>query len=200
MPPSVEPVAPPDAAEGQAEEAAASAEAVAADSGSEEVAEAAPAADAAPSDDVGPEPADEVTESEAAPEPADAGTAEGTEPAEEIEPARPMTLEDAVEAGDDQNILRELYKEVTAIAEGIWTKEIPPPARVWERVSVSDWYEKSFSALGLRPLSDFYGIISKVDRRMRDGASKEDLQEFLKESNFAQTLLALRDMFQKNDI
>ncbi len=113
---------------------------------------------------------------------------------------RELTFNDALAAGDDQTIFRELYKEVTAIAEGIWTKDIPPPARVWEMVAVSDWYEKGFSTLGLRPLSDFYDIISKVDRKMREGAAKEQLQDFLKEANFAQTLLALRDMFQKNHI
>jgi hypothetical protein len=35
---------------------------------------------------------------------------------------------------------------------------------------------------------------------MRQGIKKEELQEFLKDANFAQTLLALRDMFQKNHI
>ena len=54
--------------------------------------------------------------------------------------------------------------------------------------------------LGLKPISDYYEIISKVDEKMRDGISKEDLQQYLKESNFAQILLALRDMFQRNAI
>jgi hypothetical protein len=144
--------------------------------------------------------ADAVSE-EASPTPAtDEQPATEAAATPDPEPARPASLEDAVKAGDAQVILRELYKEVTAIAEGIWTKDIPPPARVWEKVSVSDWYENGFSSLGLRPLSDFYDIIAKVDKKMRDGAKKEELQEFLKESNFAQTLLALRDMFQKNQI
>jgi len=120
------------------------------------------------------------------------------EPAE-VDPQE-LSFEDALDAGDSQIILRELYKEVTGIAEGIWTKDIPPPARVWEMVSVSDWYENSFSELGMRPASDFYDIISKVDRRMREGSTKDQLQDYLKESNFAQILLALRDMFQKNHI
>jgi hypothetical protein len=35
---------------------------------------------------------------------------------------------------------------------------------------------------------------------MRAGGTKKDLQEFLKETNFAKTLLALRDMFQANNL
>jgi hypothetical protein len=111
-----------------------------------------------------------------------------------------LGLEAALEGNHHQIVLRELYREVTTIAEGIWTKDIPPAAKVWDRVSVSRWYEESFSSLGLRPLSDFYDIIAKVDQRMRAGVTREELQRFLKEVNFAQTLLALRDMFQRNAI
>lgn len=111
-----------------------------------------------------------------------------------------MTLETALEENNQQVILRELYREVTTIAEGIWVKDIPPPARAWEKVSVSSWYEEQFSPLGLRPLSDFYDIIAKVDQRMRTGSTREDLQKYLKEVNFAQILLSLRDMFQRNHI
>jgi hypothetical protein len=49
-------------------------------------------------------------------------------------------------------------------------------------------------------VSDYYEIMSKVDQQMRDGVAKEELQEYLKTSSFAQILLALRDMFQRNEI
>jgi hypothetical protein len=111
-----------------------------------------------------------------------------------------LGLDAALEGNHHQVVLRELYREVTSIAEGIWTKDIPPAARVWDRVSVSSWYSENFSGLGLRPLSDFYDIIAKVDHQMRTGVSRDELQRFLKEVNFAQTLLALRDMFQRNAI
>ena len=111
-----------------------------------------------------------------------------------------LGLDAALEGNHHQVVLRELYREVTSIAEGIWTKDIPPAAKVWERVSVSSWYAENFSGLGLRPLSDFYDIIAKVDHQMRTGVSRDELQRFLKEVNFAQTLLALRDMFQRNAI
>jgi hypothetical protein len=111
-----------------------------------------------------------------------------------------LSLDAALEGNHHQVVLRELYREVTSIAEGIWTKDIPPAARVWDRVSASSWYSENFSGLGLRPLSDFYDIIAKVDHQMRTGVSRDELQRFLKEVNFAQTLLALRDMFQRNAI
>jgi hypothetical protein len=35
---------------------------------------------------------------------------------------------------------------------------------------------------------------------MREGTPREEIQQHLKGSNFAQILLALRDMFQRNEI
>lgn len=207
LPPPVEPVKPPDDMAPPAAPTPPTAEA--ADPPPAEREPDPPPADttvdeAAPTAAVNPEPVPEPS-AEAPPEaprrvPGDPipESAEDDDPSSEV--PRDLTFQDALEAGDDQTILRELYKEVTTIAEGIWTKDIPPPARIWQLVSVSDWYEKGFSDLGLRPLSDFYDIISKVDRKMREGAAKDQLQDFLKEVNFAQTLLALRDMFQKNHI
>jgi superfamily I DNA/RNA helicase len=118
--------------------------------------------------------------------------------AEDTEDETPLDV--ALKENDHQTVLRALYREVTAIAEGLWTSDIPPTANVWSQVRVSPWYEAQISKLGLKPLSDFYGVIDKVDDRMQDGIAKDQLQEFLKGSNFAQILLALRDMFQKNNI
>jgi len=67
-------------------------------------------------------------------------------------------------------------------------------------VVASDWYEVNFSRLGLQPLSVFHEVTEKVDKKLRSGADRSELQEFLKETNFAKTLLALRDMFQANNI
>jgi hypothetical protein len=109
-------------------------------------------------------------------------------------------LQTALEEGETRTILRALYQEVTNTAENIWSRDVLPNTSVWNRVSTSTWYEENFSKLGLKPVSDYYEIISNVDEKMRDGISKEDLQQYLKESNFAQILLALRDMFQRNEI
>jgi hypothetical protein len=160
-----------------------------------------------PTEEAPPAATEEITEAprrEAqTAEPAPSATPPDGEPETEEKhstPAKEPGFEEAIEAGASQVILRELYREVTAIAEGIWTKEVLPQAKAWDKVCVSSWYENNFSELGLRPLSDFYEIISKVDGRMRSGISKEELQGFLKDANFAQVLLALRDMFQRNHI
>jgi hypothetical protein len=112
----------------------------------------------------------------------------------------PAALEAALEEQDHRVILRQLYKEVMTIAEGMWSNDTPPLPMVWEKVRVSEWYESNFSSCGLKPLSDFYDVISQIQDRSRDGMTRDQLQQFLKESNFAQLLLALRDMFQKNQI
>jgi hypothetical protein len=132
--------------------------------------------------------------------------ADDVESPEEEAPASPTeepdvnAIDAALEEGDDIAVLRQLYREVTKTAEGIWTSDVLPNTRIWKKVSASRWYEEGFSRLGLKPVSDYYEIIAKVDQQMRDGSSKEELQEYLKGSNFAQILLALRDMFQRNQI
>ena len=82
----------------------------------------------------------------------------------------------------------------------IWTTDQVPANPVWERVSTNSWYESNFSRLDLRPLSDFFELISQVRSKLKGGSSKADIQSFLNDSRFATILLALRDMFQKNDI
>jgi hypothetical protein len=112
----------------------------------------------------------------------------------------PQKLDEALSTNDHRTVLRELYREVTAIAEGVWSSEVTPAPMVWEQVTSSDWYERNFSRLGLQPLSVFYEVTAKVDKKVRAGAERKELQEFLKETNFAKTLLSLRDMFQANNI
>lgn len=112
---------------------------------------------------------------------------------------RPSLLQ-SLESGDSRSVLRELYREVTTIADGIWTSGTAPSTPLWDAVSTSSWYEQNFSKAGLRPLSDFYEVVSQVTTRIDDGVARPELQKFLKDNNFAQVLLALRDMFQRAGI
>ena len=109
-------------------------------------------------------------------------------------------LTQVVGSGDSTSILRELFKEVTSLAESLWSSDVPPPQTVWREVRISSWYEENFSGLGLKPLSDFYEVISHVEERLGTGLAKHELQKMLEDANFAHILLALRDMFQKNRI
>jgi hypothetical protein len=114
-------------------------------------------------------------------------------------PERPA-IDVALEGSDNRIIFRELYREVMEIAESLWTTDAPIQPRIWDKVRVSTWYEQNFSKRGLKPLSDFYEVVGQVWDRIRDNISRDELQEFLRRSNFAQLLLALRDMFQKNQL
>jgi len=114
--------------------------------------------------------------------------------------AAPKKLSVALNTNDHQTILRELYREVTAIAEGLWSNDVTRAPMVWERVTASDWYEVNFSRLNLHPLSAFYEVTENVEKKRSSGADRKELEEFLKEMNFAKTLLSLRDMFQVNNI
>ena len=154
---------------------------------------------ASPSSAPETEPSPASTEVEApADEPAAAENGEPAEPAHR-ETASSI-VKRAMESGDDQAVLREIYREVTGIAEVIWTTNEIPKTSIWDRVSTNPWYESNFSRLELRPLSDFYELISQVREKRKDGAAKSEIQSFLNDSKFATILLALRDMFQKNKI
>jgi len=122
------------------------------------------------------------------------------DPGKPIKAVGPQKLQEAMSNNDHPTVLRQLYREVTAIAEGVWTSEVTPAPLVWEQVTASEWYKMNFSRLGLQPLSVFYDVTEQVDTKVRSGADRSELQEFLKETNFAKTLLALRDMFQANNI
>jgi len=150
---------------------------------------------------------DDIPPNESPVEAADAEEADASPPAQTKGPVDenskaigPKKLDEALSSNDHQAVLRELYREVTGIAEGVWSSEITPAPLVWEKVTASDWYELNFSRLGLQPLSVFYEVTTKVDKKVRAGADRKQLQEYLKETNFAKTLLALRDMFQANNI
>jgi len=170
--------------------------------------EAAPAAADLPtqpsSTDSGPKrPPMRTAAASTEPEPKPEAAPEGPSPDETPSPKRETpaaAVKRALEDGDDQVILRELYREVTGIAEVIWTTNEIPTTGIWDRVSRTPWYETNFGKLELRPLSDFYELISQVRTKRQAGAGKSDIQSFLNDSKFATILLALRDMFQQNNI
>lgn len=108
----------------------------------------------------------------------------------------PSRLREALQSGDDVTVLAGLYGEVTAIADGLWSDNSCPSPRLWELVRESPWYSENFTALRLKPVSDFYDLANSARERLLEGISRKQLQDFLKEHNFAQILLALRDLFR----
>jgi hypothetical protein len=131
---------------------------------------------------------------EPAPEPAVEADAEAPPAAQEF---GPKELEAALKRGDDRTILAALYREVTALADGLWNGAIQSQqAKTWEKARESQWYHDRFGKLGLKPISDFFGLFETAKEKTLAGTSKNDLQEFLKEHNFVQVLLALKSLFK----
>jgi hypothetical protein len=96
-------------------------------------------------------------------------------------------------------ILTALYQEVTALADGLWNGSVASlQARTWEQVRESQWYHDRFGKLGLKPISDFFGLFDAAKSKTGAGTSRNDLQEFLKDHNFVQVLLALKDLFRQH--
>ena len=114
-------------------------------------------------------------------------------------PVGPQELDGALKRNDNKVILTVLYQEVTALADGLWNGSVASlQARTWELVRESQWYHDRFGKLGLRPISDFFGLFDTAKEKMGAGTSRNDLQEFLKEHSFVQVLLALKDLFRQH--
>lgn len=148
----------------------------------------------APKASASPPPREPSPAPASAPAPAEAGGA----PLPLAAPASisPSRLRQALQEGDDTVVLAALYGEVTSIADGLWSDSSCPIPRLWEIVRESTWYSEKFTALRLRPLSDFYELTASAREKLLAGTSRKQLQDFLKEHNFAQILLALRDLFR----
>jgi hypothetical protein len=108
----------------------------------------------------------------------------------------PKDLEAALRRGDDRAVLTNLYQEITGLAEKLWSDSASARAPMWELVSESTWYRDRFSALRLRVVSNFYDLLRAVQERRASGGSRNDLHELLKERNFAQLLMDLREFFR----
>ncbi len=154
-----------------------------------------PAAPAPKSSAPASQPAAAAQQPEPTPEPEPA-------PAAVAAPAAPVGLQEldgALKRNDNKVILTALYQEVTALADGLWNGSVASlQARAWELVRESQWYHDRFGKLGLKPISDFFGLFDTAKQKMGAGTSRNDLQEFLKEHSFVQVLLALKDLFRQH--
>jgi hypothetical protein len=125
--------------------------------------------------------------------------AEPATPAAAAGPIGPQDLDSAIKRNDNKVILTALYQEVTALADGLWNGSVASlQARTWEQVRESQWYHDRFTKLGLKPISDFFGLFDAAKEKVGAGTSRNDLQEFLKDHNFVQVLLALKDLFRQH--
>ncbi len=109
----------------------------------------------------------------------------------------PQELDGALKRDDNKMVLTALYQEVTALADGLWNGSVTSlQAKTWEKVRESQWYHDRFAKLNLKPISDFFQLFDTAREKTLAGTSRNELQEFLKEHNFVQVLLALKDLFK----
>lgn len=111
-----------------------------------------------------------------------------------------VSEDDLLLALDKQNstvVLRALYREIMIGADSMWTRAIIPTPRIWPVVRESAWYQDQFSTLGMRPVSDFFSIVESGLEAFGTSAPRDKMQGFLTEHGFSQTLVALRDFFQR---
>ncbi len=153
-----------------------------------------PVADERPARESKPSP---KAAAKSAPSEAPAKPAPAPEKAREA-PAADGAFEEALAAGKDPVILSSLYREITSLADGLWSHGAPAAPHVWEKVRESEWYKLHFAQFGLKPVSDFYALVEEARDRMLSGMSRSELQELLKERNFAQVLLSLRELFKQH--
>lgn len=111
-----------------------------------------------------------------------------------------VSEDDLLLALDKQNstvVLRALYREIMIGADSMWTRAMIPTPRIWPVVRESAWYQDQFSTLGMRPVSDFFSIVESGLEAFGTSAPRDKMQAFLTEHGFSQTLVALRDFFQR---
>ncbi len=103
----------------------------------------------------------------------------------------------ALAAGDETAIIEALYHEVLGLSESLVAAGGPRRPRVWEQVAESQWYQRRFATLGLKTVSDYYDLYLSACDRLRAGASKAQLQEFLQAHSFAKVVLNIGVFFHQ---
>jgi len=150
-----------------------------------------------------PRPPQRMASHRHSPSPSSTAPPEKSAPIDEVKRTGPapqipkMNLSVLLEKEMTPGILRELFLEVTRLAENLWSSDVPESPVIWNAIRTSSWYEKNFVSLGLKPLSDFYALMDRVHERLESGLARHELKNLLQESRFSETLLNLRDMFQK---
>jgi hypothetical protein len=112
----------------------------------------------------------------------------------------PESVEEVMIALTEENdaaIIEALYREVLVLSESLLAAGGPRRPRVWELVVESPWYQKRFATLGLRPVSDYYDLFQMACEKLKAGASRAQLQEFLQAHSFPKVVLNIGVFFHQ---
>ncbi len=96
---------------------------------------------------------------------------------------------------DDIAVLRELRREIIAVAEAAYAHSDRIAMKVWTGLWDSGWFSRKIERYGLGEVATFYAVIEQYLERRSKGYDRETMRTFLADRELAKILLRLRDLF-----
>ncbi len=96
---------------------------------------------------------------------------------------------------DDIAVLRELRREIIAVAEAAYAHSDRIAMKVWTGLWDSGWFSRKIERYGLGEVATFYAVIEQYLERRSKGYDRETMRTFLADRELAKILLRLRELF-----
>jgi len=96
---------------------------------------------------------------------------------------------------DDIAVLRELRREIIAVAEAAYAHSDRIAMKVWTGLWDSGWFSRKMERYGLGEVATFYAVIEQYLERRSKGYDRETMRTFLADRELAKILLRLRELF-----
>jgi hypothetical protein len=122
------------------------------------------------------------------------------EPASEVSDGSALEVESAIEAEDDDEVLRVLHREIMSVAEHVLKGDVDQKFPVWRALESSGWYETKCGPLALTPVEKLYSIAEEVRSKNREGVANDEIKAFVTESKVGKLLLSLSEMFKRHEL
>ena len=96
---------------------------------------------------------------------------------------------------DDAAVLRELRREIIAVAEAAYAHADRIAITVWTGLWDSGWFSRKMERYGLGEVATFYAVIEQYLERRGKGYDRETMKTFFADRELAKILLRLRELF-----
>ena len=96
---------------------------------------------------------------------------------------------------DDIAVLRELRREIIAVAEAAYAHSDRIAMKVWTGLWDSGWFSRKMERYALGEVATFYAVIEQYLERRAKGYDRETMRTFLADRELAKILLRLRELF-----
>jgi hypothetical protein len=96
---------------------------------------------------------------------------------------------------DDVTVLRELRREMIAVAEAAYAHSDRIAMKVWTGLWDSGWFSRKMERYGLGEVATFYAVVEQYLERRAKGYDRVTMKNFLADREFAKILLRLRELF-----